>query len=162
MIRKYHNHSKQAANKPMASWGRATQQSRDTRKTNKAKRPTLSSSSIWLQNSIFQAQIILIYTKKYITNQVSNTKLTQTKQQQTINQQRDNHCKIRGVLRLHYSVHNFYYNEHVNDSSHYCHYVTKIMSCWPNPILLCKQFNWTGVYIVSLLLCLKCDKGALG
>ena len=145
MIRKYHNHSKQTAKTSMASYGRATQQSRDTRKTNKAKQPTLSSSSIWLQNSIFSAQTILIYTKKYITNQVSNTTLTQTIQQQTIIQQRDNHCKISGALRLNYNVYNFYYNERVNDSSHYCHHVTKIMSCQPNPILPCKLFNWTGV-----------------
>ena len=40
----------QTADKPVASWGRATQQSRDTRKTNKAKQPALSSPSRWLQN----------------------------------------------------------------------------------------------------------------
>ena len=35
----------QTADKPMASRGRATQQSRDTRKTNQAKQPTRSSTS---------------------------------------------------------------------------------------------------------------------
>ena len=35
----------QIADKPVASLGRATQQSRDTRKTNKAKQPALSSPS---------------------------------------------------------------------------------------------------------------------
>ena len=39
----------QTADKPMALRGRATQQSRDTRKTNKAKQPALSSPSRWLQ-----------------------------------------------------------------------------------------------------------------
>ena len=40
----------QTTDKPVASWGRATQQSWDTRKTNKAKQPALSSPSRWLQN----------------------------------------------------------------------------------------------------------------
>ena len=40
MIRKYHK--LQTADKPVASWGRATQQSRDTRKKNKAKLNQLS------------------------------------------------------------------------------------------------------------------------
>ena len=35
----------QTADKPMVPRGRATQQSRDTRKTNKAKQPALSSPS---------------------------------------------------------------------------------------------------------------------
>ena len=35
----------QTADKAVASWGRATQQSRDTRKTNKAKQPALSRRS---------------------------------------------------------------------------------------------------------------------
>ena len=35
----------QTADKPVASYGRATQQSRDTGKTNKAKQPALSSPS---------------------------------------------------------------------------------------------------------------------
>ena len=39
----------QTADKPVASWGRATQQSQDTSKTNKAKQPALSSPSRWLQ-----------------------------------------------------------------------------------------------------------------
>ena len=37
----------QTADKPMTSWGRATQQSGDTRKTNKEKQPVLSSPSRW-------------------------------------------------------------------------------------------------------------------
>ena len=40
----------QTADKPMAPRGRATQQSRDTRKTNQAKQLTLSSPSRCLQN----------------------------------------------------------------------------------------------------------------
>ena len=35
----------QTADKPMARGGRATQQSRDTRKTNQAKQPAISSQS---------------------------------------------------------------------------------------------------------------------
>ena len=37
----------QTADKPMASWGRAAQQSLDARKTNKAKQPALSSPARW-------------------------------------------------------------------------------------------------------------------
>ena len=37
----------QTADKPMTPQGRATQQSRDTMKTNQAKQPTLSSPSRW-------------------------------------------------------------------------------------------------------------------
>ena len=40
----------QTADKPMAPRWRATQQSWDTRKANKAKQPALSSPSRWLQN----------------------------------------------------------------------------------------------------------------
>ena len=40
----------QTADKPVASWGRAKQLSWDTRKTNIAKQPALSSQSRWLQN----------------------------------------------------------------------------------------------------------------
>ena len=40
----------QSADEAVVLWGRATQQSRDTRKTNKAKQLALSSPSIWLQN----------------------------------------------------------------------------------------------------------------
>ena len=40
----------QTADKPVISWGRATQQSRDTRKTQKAKQSALSSLSRWLQS----------------------------------------------------------------------------------------------------------------
>ena len=40
MLRKYHNHKLQT--NLMAPRGRATQQSRDTRKTNQAKQPALS------------------------------------------------------------------------------------------------------------------------
>ena len=40
----------QIADKPVAPWGRVTQQSRDTRKTSKSKQPVLSSPSRWLQN----------------------------------------------------------------------------------------------------------------
>ena len=40
----------QTADKPVESWGRATQQSQDTRKTNEAKQPALSSLLRWLQN----------------------------------------------------------------------------------------------------------------
>ena len=43
MIRKYQK--SQTEDKPMASCERATQQSRDTRKTNKAKQPAHSSLS---------------------------------------------------------------------------------------------------------------------
>ena len=39
MINKYHDHK--TADKPMKLLGRATQQSRDTRKTNKVKQPAL-------------------------------------------------------------------------------------------------------------------------
>ena len=40
MVRKYHNHKNRK--KPMAPRGRATQRSRDTRKSNLAKQPALS------------------------------------------------------------------------------------------------------------------------
>ena len=39
----------QTADKPIALGGRATQQSRDTRKSNEEKQPALSSTSRWLQ-----------------------------------------------------------------------------------------------------------------
>ena len=39
----------QTADKPMASRGRATQQSKDAKKTKLAKQPALSSPSRWLQ-----------------------------------------------------------------------------------------------------------------
>ena len=44
----------QTADKPMASSGRATQQSRGTRKTNKAKQHALSSPSRWVQSNAQQ------------------------------------------------------------------------------------------------------------
>ena len=40
----------QTADKPTVPRGRATQQPQDTRKTNLAKQPALSSPSRWLQN----------------------------------------------------------------------------------------------------------------
>ena len=49
----------QTADKPVASWGRATKYSRDTRKANKAKQRGLSSPSVeaqWLRGRVFDSR----------------------------------------------------------------------------------------------------------
>ena len=53
IIRKYHNHKDE--DKPMAPRGGATQPSRDTRKTNKAKQPALSSDPDRVDISSFRS-----------------------------------------------------------------------------------------------------------